>query len=306
MRLHLKRCADLPVASSKLSCTVIDDVVYVGGCGESKMVYIYAENKWNSLPKCPVMCFGLGKLFGRVLTVGGIASKKVTADVYMFSKESQEWVKGIPPMPTARSFPTIVSHESAIAACGGFGVYSPNDKVETDKVEVLKGDSCQWFTKAPLPSPRSRLQSTIVGNFCYFLGGYIFFKQLDRSKSVWCVTLEDLFDTTSPKYQEPDLWQSLPDCPTMIPASANLGGALVTIGGTTGRDICNTVCAYARSTQSWVGLGNLPSHCICAGAASLQDGKVMLIGGSTGPFLGFICDINSVWLITLQSHSPNL
>lgn len=306
MRLHFKRCADLPIASSKFSCVVIDDVVYVGGCGESKVIYSYAENKWNGLPACPVMCFGLGKLFGRVLTVGGIASKKVTADVYMFSNESQEWVKGIPPMPTARSFPTIVSHESAIAACGGFGVYSPNDKVETDKVEVLKGDSCQWFTKAPLPSPRSRLQSAIVGNFCYFLGGYKFFKQLDRSKSVWCVTLEDLFDTTSPKYQEPDLWQSLPDCPTMIPASANLGGALVAIGGTTGRDICNTVCAYSRSTQSWVGLGSLPSHCACAGAASLQDGKVMLIGGSTGLLLGFIWDTELVWLITLQSYSLNL
>ena len=66
MRLHFKSCADLPIASAKCSCVVIDDVVYVGGCGESKVIYSYAENEWIGLPACPVMCFGLGKLFGRV------------------------------------------------------------------------------------------------------------------------------------------------------------------------------------------------------------------------------------------------
>jgi len=311
MRLHSKSCADLPISLSKFSCVVIEDVVYVGGCDESKVVYTCSENTWNSLPMCPVMCFGLGKLFGKVFAVGGmITSKKVTADVFMFSNESREWVKGIPPMPTARSFPTVVSHESAFVACGGFSVYSPSEKVETDKVEVFKGDTCQWFTKAPLPDPHSYLQSTIVGNFCYFLGGYKVFKERVRSKSVWCVTLEDLFDTTSPKYQEPDLWQSLPDCPTMIPASANLGGALVAIGGIAGINTCNTVYAFSRSKQSWVGLGSLPSHCVCgAGAASLSDGKVMLIGGATGFLIDFTScfwNTNLVWLISLELYSPNL
>lgn len=195
MRLHFKRCVNLPIASSKFSCIVIDEVVYVGGCGESKVIYSYTENKWNSLPASPVMCFGLGKLFGRVIAVGGIASKKLTADVYMFSKESREWVKGISPMPTARSFPTIVSHESAIAACGGFSVYSPREKVETDKLEVLKGDSNQWFTKAPLPHPVSYLQSTIIGNSCYFLGGFTCMQRLGVSLASWCVAIEDLLQS---------------------------------------------------------------------------------------------------------------
>ena len=305
MRLHLRRCADLPVASSEFSCVVIDDVVYVGGCGESKVIYRYTENEWNDLPACPVMCFGLGKLFGKVFAVGGmITSKKVTADVFVFSNESREWVKGIPPMPTARSFPTVVSHESAFVACGGFSVYSPSEKVETDKVEVFKGDSCQWFTKAPLPSPRSHLQSAIVGNFCYFLGGYRLFRRSVPSSSVWCVTLEDLFDTTSSKYQKPDLWQSLPESPTMLSTSANLGGALVTIGGIVRTDTCNAVYAFSRNAQSWVELGSLASQCVGAGAASLSDGKVMLIGGATGYFYSW--DTYLVWLMSLQSYSPNL
>ena len=304
MRLHLKRCADLPVASSKLSCTVIDDVVYVGGCGESKMVYIYAENKWNSLPKCPVMCFGLGKLFGRVLTVGGITSKKLTADVYMFNKESQKWVKDIPPMPTARSFLTVVCHESAIAACGGFSVYSLIGSIETDKVEVFKSDSHQWFTKAPLPSPVSWLQSTIIGNSCYFLGGYISFEQRIRSTSVWCATLEDLFDTTSPNYQESGLWQFLPDSPTMVSTSANLAGALVTLGGIIGTTLSNAVWAYSRDTQSWVEVGSLPSPCVCTGAASLQSGKVVVIGGLNG--VHTLQQTDLVWLISQQFCSLNL
>ena len=301
MRLHFKSCADLPIASAKCSCVVIDDVVYVGGCGESKVIYSYAENEWIGLPACPVMCFGLGKLFGRVLTVGGIASKKAKADVHMFSSESQEWVKGIPPMPTARCFPTVVSHESAIAACGGF-----SEKVETDKVEVFKNDIRQWFTKAPLPVPVAHLQSTIIGDSCYFLGGFLSQKKLFCSTDMLCVTLEDLFDTASPKFQEPDLWQTLPGPPAMLLTSANLAGALVTIGGTTGVNILNTVCAYSRSTQSWVELGSLPVHCVCAGAASLQSGKTLIIGGFTGGNINFVQETKSVLLVSLQSRSPNL
>ena len=299
MRLHFKRCADIPTALAKFSCVVIDDVVYVGGCGQSKVIYTYTENEWNSLPVCPVMCFGLGKLFGRVLTVGGIASKKVTADVHMFSKESREWVKGIPPMPTARSFPSVVSYESAIAACGGFSAI--------DQVEVFKYDCRQWFTKAPLPVPLLYLQSTIIGDTCYFLGGFSFsYYQWDCFTSILSVTLKDLFDTTSPKFQEPDLWHTLLDPPTVLSTSANLGGALVAIGGSTGSNICNIVCAYSRNTQSWIELGSLPVNCICAGAASLQDGKVMLIGGLSGSEVELAKATTSVLLISLQSNSPNL
>ena len=299
MRLHFEKCADLPIASSKFSCVEIDDIVYVGGSGESKVIYSYTENEWTGLPACPVMCFGLGKLFGRVLTVGGIASKKVTADVHMFSKKSREWVKGIPPMPTARCFPTVVSHESAIAACGGSVPLN-------DKVEVFKNDSRQWFTKAPLPIPVVHLQSTIIGDTCYFLGGIISSKELLCSNVVLRVTLEDLFDITSPKLQEPDLWGTLVASPTLLLTSANLGGALVTIGGTTGTDVSNTVCAYSRSTQSWVELGSLPLQCICACAASLQSGKVMLIGGFSGGDIRIAPETKSVLLISLQSSTPNL
>ena len=302
MRLHFKRCANLPTALAKFSCTVIDDVVYVGGCGQSKVIYSYTEDKWSGLPACPVMCFGLGKLFGRVLTVGGIASKKVTADVHMFSKESREWVKGIPPMPTARCFPTVVSYESAIVACGGSGESGP-----TDKVEVFKNDCRQWFTKAPLPVPVVYLQSTIIGDTCYFLGG------LSSSYCQWVcftsmlsVTLEDLFDTTSPRFQEPGLWHTLLNPPTALSTSANLSGALVTIGGATGSNICNTVCAYSRNTQSWIELGSLTVNCICAGAASLQNGKVMLIGGLSGSEVRVAQETKSVLLVSLQSNSPNL
>ena len=299
MRLHFKRCANLPTALAKFSCVVIDDVVYVGGCGQSKVIYSYTENQWSGLPACPVMCFGLGKLFGRVLTVGGIASKKLTADVHMFSKESREWVKGIPPMPTARFYPTVVSHESAIAACGGISA--------TDKVEVFKNDCRQWFTKAPLPVPLVHLQSTIIGDTCYFLGGFTFsYYQWACFTSMLCVTLEDLFDTTSPKFQEPGLWHTLLDPPTALSTSANLSGALVTIGGSTGSNICSTVCAYSRNTQSWIELGSLTVNCICAGTASLQDGRVMLIGGLSGSEVEEAQETKSVLLISLQSNSPNL
>ena len=98
----------------------------------------------------------------------------------------------------------------------------------------------------------------------------------------------------------------------MLSTSANLAGALVTIGGFAGMDTCKAVCAFSRNTQSWVELGSLPSRSVCAArAASLQDGKVMLIAGATRAshlffYMDELFDTNLVWLMSLQSYSPNL
>ena len=64
--------------------------------------------------------------------------------------------------------------------------------------------------------------------------------------------------------------------------------------------------SYSRNTQSWIELGSLTVNCLCAGAASLQDGKVMLIGGLSGSEVGVAQETMSVLLISLQSNSSNV
>ena len=58
---------------------VLDNTVYIGGgtTDESEQSncickYTIEKNMWGVLPSCPVTHFGLAKLAGRVIVVGGI------------------------------------------------------------------------------------------------------------------------------------------------------------------------------------------------------------------------------------------
>ena len=149
--------------------------VYVGGRTTEHTVlqYSWRRGVWSTLPECPVLWFGLTQFMGRLTTVGGSdKTGSKTGRVYQFASESQRWQESLPPMPTARSNVTVVSHPSssrempAIAVCGGFtnvGV------VKT--VEVYSHSTSQWHTAEPLPTPLSHLTSSTVGDIAYLLGG---------------------------------------------------------------------------------------------------------------------------------------
>lgn len=102
--------------------------VYLGGGGTEEageyLVFEYAPDmdEWNILPRSPVKHFGVGQLMGRLALVGGrLASSThaVTADVHFFDEDTRQWVKSIPPMPTARFAPQSLAvrlHSSLVEA----------------------------------------------------------------------------------------------------------------------------------------------------------------------------------------------
>ena len=238
--------------------------------------YETRSDQWSVLPSCPMWNFGLGQLSGKLVTVGGWDGRGALNHVYTYVQETQQWEKSIPPMPTPRQLPTVITYNSNIAVCGGLG----RGRV----VEVFNSEAAQWHTAAPLPVACAYMQLTIINDTCYLGGGVA----LSSSRSIMCASLPSLFQSSSPheqqtSAQQQSVWTVLPDTPLYHSALANMGGTLLALGGRESRSsppsASDAIHAYSASTKAWVKITSLPQACSRATAELLPSGEVMLIGG---------------------------
>ena len=249
---------------------LIGDVVYVAG-DDSYYVLRYdtRSDQWSVLPPCPVKCFGIGQLSGKLVTVGGLDGRAVVGDVYTYEEETQQWEKSIPPMPTPRKWPCVVTYHSSIAACGGYG---GDQYSNMDIVEVFNSDTSLWFTAAPLPVACEGMHVIVINDTCYLGGGG---GGGEGNTSIMYASLPSLFQSTTPHNQ---VWTKLPDLPHGGSTLTNVGGTLLALGGIT-VSLSEDIHAYCPNTKAWVKIGRLPQACSSATAELLPSGEVMLIGG---------------------------
>ena len=240
------------------------------------LMYETRSDQRSVLPSCPVRRFGLGQLSGKLVTVGGKDGRSATVNhVYTYVQETQQWEKSIPPMPTPRRWPTLITYNSSIAVCGGEGV----ERV----VEVFNSEAAQWHTAAPLPVACVYMQLTIINDTCYLGGGGVY----SSTRSIMCASLPSLFQSSSPheqqtSAQQQSVWTVLPDMPLYYSALANMGGTLLALGGcesASSPPSDSFIHAYSASTKAWVKIASLPQACWGATAELLPSGEVMLIGG---------------------------
>ena len=73
--------------------------VYVGGGAREDNNDMYhickynaRNNKWTTLPPAPSVHFGIGKLNGKLVIVGGRNVEGVSCDVYVFEEDRQQRV----------------------------------------------------------------------------------------------------------------------------------------------------------------------------------------------------------------------
>ena len=229
-----------------------------------------SSGQWSVLPSCPVKCFGIGQLSGKLVTVGGRDGRDVVNHVYTYVRETQQWEKSIPPMPTPRCFPTTVTYTFSIAVCGGF----EGERV----VDVFNSETTQWHTAALLPVACEYKQLTIVNDTCYLGGGGVY----SPTRSIMYASLASLFQSSSPHEQQESVWTMLPDTPLYDSALANMGGTLLALGGresTSSLTPSDAIHAYSSSTKSWLKIASLHHACWGSKAELLPSGDVMLFGG---------------------------
>ena len=255
-------------------------------------VYCYdpSQDKWTTLPPLPVRLFGLGQVNGKVVAVGGETKStgNKTNDVYTYDEQSQRWKQTIPPMPTARHSPGVLSLQSALVVAGG---RTSTSSYYTTAVEIFKADTCtsQWYLADPLPTRCRNIPLVAIGNTCYALGG---FGGSNRNKALYA-SVDDLLGNAVPANQTThsgssdtqSAWKTLPNTPTYQPAAAVLAGNLLAIGGSEtsrgGADM-KEVYTYSPSTNSWIYISDLPAPRSTTAAAVLSSTEVLVIGGWDG------------------------
>ena len=285
-----RRGVDAPETIFAAQAVVMGESVYVGG-GEDNVVYEYCWRRdiWNTLPRCPVVKFGLTQYRGRLTIVGGLDGKGATARIYHFSSSSQQWQESIPSMPTARHSATVVSHPvsspkpPAIAVCGGQGDGGVFSGRVLKTVEVFCHSTSQWYAAKPMPIPLFAMTTATVGDITYFLGGMNSTFSFNPS-ACFFVHFDSLIDEVTLSYppHEGSQWKKVKKTPHEKPCGVSLRGSVVAIGGTNW-DILTAVYLLA-SSGSWERVmgGDLPEGRFMSTATCLPSGELMVVGGSNG------------------------
>ena len=232
--------------------------------------------------------FGLAQVHGKLVTLGGQKSDfRESSEVYTYDEISRKWKQRIPPMPTSRSFPGVLSVQSALVVAGGF----TSGSCYTAAVEIFKPDTSQWYRTDTLPIRCNDISIVAIDNTCYALGGF----NGSRLNQALYASIDDLLGNAIPANQTTysgnsdtqSAWKTLPNTPTYLPGAAVLGGNLLAIAGKETSDfIIGTTKAevymYSPSTNSWIYLSDLPAPRSSTAVAVLSSTEVLVIGGWSG------------------------
>ena len=228
------------------------------------IVYCYdpSRDEWTPLPPLPVKSFGLGEVNGKLVAVGGEKKSKnkniISSEVHTY--DNQQWEQTIPCMPTARSFPGVLSLQSALVVAGGI---DPTGRLRWYcgfcTVEIFKLDTSQWYSTDPLPTACYNTSLVAIGNTCYALGGHSALPYVPLLNQALYASVDDLLGNAVPANQtsshrgSSDTWKTLPNTPTYGPAATVLAGNLLAAGGDK-----KEMYLYSSETESWVYTGSLP------------------------------------------------
>ena len=287
----------MPVMMRLAMTTLINGRVYVGGgiADDDDDVYLVwaynpVKDEWSTLPPAPVRRFGVGRLDGKLVIVGGMYKdeEETTGDVHVFEEDTQQWVKSIPPIPTGLFLSVVATHSSSLVVCGTTDGSSPASMF------VYNSQSSQWHSRSPPPLAfNSRYCSAVVVSDTYYIAvgseGVLDSEDWPTSAAVFSIPLSTLLDPNAP--QDPFTWQRMPDTPCHTSHLAATGGCLLALGGL--RNACDIKCneavasnlttavhAYCPATSSWVKIGDLPDLRLESAITTLSSGELFIAGGT--------------------------
>ena len=250
------------------------------------IIYCYdpSQDKWTTLPPLPVRWFGQGQISGKLVAVGGVkkSDRQVNNEVYTYYEQPLEWKQTIPPMPTARWSPGVLSLQSALVVAGGV----TSSSYYKAAVEIFKPDTSQWYRTDPLSTACCSISLVAIDNTYYALGGF----NGSRLNQALCASVDDLLGNAVPANQTThsgssdtqSAWKTLPNTPTYRPAAAILDGNLLAIGGketSEGGADKKEIYAYSPSANSWIYISDLPAPQCRTAVTVLSSREILVIGG---------------------------
>ena len=278
----------------------LNGLVYVGGGCETHYtksyridVYSVAENSWSSAPiNTPCSYFAMTTLNNHLIVAGGRTRSDKCTDKVFILNDSQ--LKDYTSMIAPKSHTTIVGYQATLIVAGGLN----NEHKILPSIEIFDSITRQWHACSDnLPQPHYLLQSVVVNNVLYLLGGIS--QNQNHSVCVFIAQLNALsrYKLKWESYQHMNIpWEA------SAPVSALNGTCLLLIGGSK-----DTKDGYIRSTDvhifneashCWEVIEHLPLAKAGLAATSIADNKVFVFGGVNDE--GHVT--NTVWIGSWESQ----
>ena len=261
----------------------INGKVYYGGgvCDDYADLYCAhcydpPQDVWSTLPRLPIRYFSLGEVKGELAAVGGMDSSGSTSNVVHVFNKGRNWKRTIPPMPTARYRPAVVSLSTHLIVAGGrldFVGY-------TDIVEIYNISTSQWSETDRLPYACGFQRGIVYNNTVYLMGesdgknlNKVCAAQVDKLISA------DRQDDGSANKAD-SVWNTISNTPSYRPSPVTISDTLFAVGGLDSeREATQRIYAYSSSMDSWLYVGDLPSPIAYAATVSLSPTEFLMIGG---------------------------
>ena len=293
MNIKWEEVAPAPVCYTLHTAVWLNGLVYVGGglqtgYADSYTINCYdpVNNFWSSTINTPHSCFAMTTLNNKLLIAGGIDKhyKIIKQILLMESSHLKNYTK----MITARSSAVVAGHQSMLIITGG----EDGNYIPLSSTELFDSKNKQWHTCSDLPQPHRYLQSVIVENVLYLLGGMT--KDGGNSSAVFTASL----DTLSRHHLKWNTRQDAPWCRS-APVSVN-DSQLLMIGGckitSSGFIYTSAVNKFNKVNHSWETMGNILSPRGISAAVSTAANRIVVIGGRNDE----VECTNTVWIGTFE------
>ena len=266
-----------------IQSVTVQEVVYVGGgvggFDNSYIVMAYntRSETWHQLPPHAAWGFAMVVINNKLVLVGGRnRSIDDTNTLGVWEAGSRQWTHPYGPMPTPRSWLSAVVYKQWLIVAGGM---TGSNKAST--IEVLDISSNQWYTAPPTPIPWSEMRSAIIGDMCYFMGGYGYYG-LGRhpTEMVYSVSLPTLVpQTISTSCTPHPTWKTISTLGHTLSAPLSIGGELLAVGGKKNSKTVSDIRHYVPETNKWVVVGHTTSPLSRCSCTVISMRLVAVVGG---------------------------
>ena len=258
------------------------------------MEYDTCSKRWTRLPQYLARYFGMAVLYNQLVLVGGKDDNGVIDKLGVW--DGDKWTHPYPEMPTARYHCSAVAYNESewLVVVGG------NDNrdfvasnVACNVVEILNLDTREWSAGPRTPVPMERMKTAVVGDECYFMGGYSEGELIDHI-GVNCMSLSALIlYTTSRKGSKLKretkelIWKGTVGSTLEYSCPVSVGGSLLTVGGEVEADdemfdAVTNILHYRAEEGVWSKIGDLPSQLSQCACVMISKKELLVAGGREG------------------------
>ena len=275
-----------------LGAAIHNGKVYISTINDDEkwcvLVYCTNEQKWNVLE-------GTERHQGSAITlvndhitlIGGSENETEmpTNTLSTWYEEEGRWKQVLPPMPTGRVRPAVISHDNLLLVTGGL---AEDGSTVLNTTDVLDLTTMKWSTPEGLnlPVPLWGHHLALCGEYLYLVGGATvcpWQSPEDLNFQAWRVKWSDVKQTAAPQHSQPQMgiWRQIADPRTLFPTAVSFGGTLYTVGGHArdGKPI-STVYSYIPAKNQWMSVGDMSVERAVHCAVPLSSNTIFVAGGT--------------------------